>query len=293
MNRSSNDFAGWRERCRSHLGRLRSIADNVTPEWAARIQTIESAGRQSPAFLVGFPRSGTTLLDTFLVGHPKVAVLEEVPLIHAIESVLGNIAELPDRSPDQLAKARDAYFAELDKHVDPGFDGLVIDKLPLNLLAVPFIRAVFPDSPIVFAQRHPCDCVLSCFMQGFALNASMACFLDIGDSADFYDAALTLWTRCRETLPVKVHTLVYEELIADPKAALRPLVDFLGLDWNEELLDHRATAKARGAISTPSYDQVVQPLNDRASGRWRRYEKQLERALPILLSWAERLGYPK
>jgi hypothetical protein len=59
------------------------------------------------------------------------------------------------------------------------------------------------------------------------------------------------------------------------------------------LLDHRATAKARGAISTPSYDQVVQPLNDRASGRWRRYEKQLERALPILLSWAERLGYPK
>ncbi len=293
MNRSSNDFAGWRERCRSHLGRLRSIADTVTPEWAARIPPIELGGRRSPAFLVGFPRSGTTLLDTFLMGHPKVAVLEEVPLIRAIESVLGNIAGLPDRSPDQLAKARDAYFAELDKHADPGFDGLVIDKLPLNLLAVPFIRAVFPDSPIVFAQRHPCDCVLSCFMQGFALNASMACFLDIGDSADFYDAALTLWTRCRETLPVKVHTLVYEELIADPKAALRPLVDFLGLDWNEELLDHRATAKARGAISTPSYDQVVQPLNDRASGRWRRYEKQLERALPILLSWAERLGYPK
>ncbi|HWI77313.1 MAG TPA: sulfotransferase family protein, partial [Sphingomicrobium sp.] len=70
-----------------------------------------------------------------------------------------------------------------------------------------------------------------------------------------------------------------------------PVVDFLGLEWKDGLLDHRATAKARGAISTPSFDQVVQPLSDKASGRWRRYEKQLEPVLPLLLPWAERLGY--
>ena len=75
-------------------------------------------------------------------------------------------------------------------------------------------------------------------------------------------------------------------------ARCRPLIDFLGLDWRAELLDHRSTAKARGAIITPSYDQVVEPLSKAPSGRWRRYEGQLEPVLPLLLPWAERLGYP-
>jgi len=88
-----------------------------------------------------------------------------------------------------------------------------------------------------------------------------------------------------------VHTLVYEELVADPEGALQPLIDFLGLEWRPELLDHRTTAKTRGAIITPSYDQVVQPLSKAPSGRWRRYEKQLGPVLPVLLPWAERLGY--
>ena len=72
---------------------------------------------------------------------------------------------------------------------------------------------------------------------------------------------------------------------------MRPIIDFVDLDWRPELLDHRSTAKARGAISTPSYDQVVEPLNKAPSGRWRRYEKQLAPVLPVLLPWAERLGY--
>ena len=94
-----------------------------------------------------------------------------------------------------------------------------------------------------------------------------------------------------EALPLTIHTLVYEDLVSDPEAALKPLIDFLGLEWRAELLDHRATAKSRGAIITPSYDQVVQPLNKAPSGRWRRYEEQLAPVLPVLLPWAERLGY--
>jgi hypothetical protein len=87
--------------------------------------------------------------------------------------------------------------------------------------------------------------------------------------------------------------VIYEALIDDPEASLRPLTEFLDLEWRDGLLDHRATARARGAISTPSFDQVVQPLNSKASGRWRRYREQLEPVLPILLPWAERLGYPQ
>ena len=80
-------------------------------------------------------------------------------------------------------------------------------------------------------------------------------------------------------------------MVADPESALRPAIDFIGLDWRDGILDHRATAKARGAISTPSFDQVVQPISDKAVGRWRNYREQLEPVLPILLPWAERLGY--
>jgi len=291
MNRSVQDFDSWVGKGAQYRRRIRGLAEAVTSKWVGRIRPMKPGPRRSPAFLVGFPRSGTTLLDTFLMGHPDTEVLEEFHMLGAAETVLGNVAHLPDRSPDQLEQARRAYFAELDRHLDRDFSGLIVDKLPLNMLGLPVIRTLFPDARIIFAQRHPCDAVLSGFMQSFTLNDAMACFLRIEDAADLYDAAMTLFTRSREALPLAFHNLIYEELVVDPEAALRPLIDFLGLEWRPELLDHRSTAKARGAIITPSYDQVVQPLSKAPSGRWRRYEKQLGPVLPVLLPWAERLGY--
>ncbi len=291
MNSSVQDFDAWVRKGAEYRRRVRELAEIVTSSWAGKLRPLEPGARRAPAFLVGFPRSGTTLLDTFLMGHPDTEVLEEFNMLRAAEMVLGNVSRLSDRSPEQLEQARRAYFAELDRHVDREFGGLVVDKLPLNMLGLPVIYSLFPDAKIIFAQRHPCDCVLSGFMQSFALSDGMACFLTIEGAADFYDAAMALFTRSRDALPIGVRTLVYEELVADPAAALEPLIAFLGLDWRPELLDHRATARSRGAIITPSYDQVVQPLSKAPSGRWRRYEAQLEPVLPVLLPWAKRLGY--
>jgi tetratricopeptide (TPR) repeat protein len=291
MNRSVPDRQNWLARGRDYIEAVRAVASAATPQWAARVRTLETPERGSPAFLVGFPRSGTTLLDTFLMGHPDTIVLEEVPLMTAAQQSLGDGPDLPDRPVAELEAARNAYFAGLDQHVAVGSKGLVIDKFPLNMLAPRFIHTLFPDTKFIFAQRHPCDCVLSCYMQAFALNNSMSCFLEIESAAEFYDAAMTLWTRFGELLPLNVHTIVYEDLVVDPEASLRPLVDFLGLEWRGELLDHVSTARARGTIDTPSYAQVTQPLTRKASGRWKRYRKQLEPVLPILLPWAERLGY--
>jgi len=291
MNRSVQDFDDWIRKGAAYRRRIRDLAGTIAPAWTKRVRTLAPGARRTPAFLVGFPRSGTTLLDTFLMGHRDTEVLEEFNMLSAAERVLGNVAHLPDRPPEQLERARRAYFAELDRHVDRDFPGLIIDKLPLNMLGLPVIHSLFPDARIIFAQRHPCDCVLSGFMQSFQLSDAMACFLTIEDSADFYDAAMTLFSASRDALPMALHSLVYEELVADPEAALRPLIHFLDLEWRPELLDHRSTAKARGAIITPSYDQVVQPLSKAPSGRWRRYEKQLGPVLPVLLPWAERLGY--
>lgn len=290
MNLAVHDYAGWRERGRLYREELRGLA-SAAAGWPVPGNTLEPGGRRSPAFLVGFPRSGTTLADTFLMGHPETRVLEEVHMLGAAETALGGLMQLPVASPDQICRARDAYFSLLDEHVEPGFDGLIIDKLPLNMMGLPMIHALFPDARIIFAQRHPCDSVLSGFMQSFVLNPAMACFLDIGEAADFYDVAMTLFSGARERFPVQIHTLVYEELIDDPASTLQPVIDFLGLEWRPELLDHRHTAAKRGAIITPSYDQVSEPLNKKPVGRWRRYRQQLEPALPLLLPWAKKLGY--
>jgi Flp pilus assembly protein TadD len=291
MNRSARDYYEWRNRGSDQRQALRRLAEAITPHWSGQLRTLEIDDRGAPTFIVGFPRSGTTLLDTFLRGHPATSVIEELPLVRAAEDELGNMTELPQRSTKELARARDAYFAELDRHEDARASGSLIDKLPLNMLTVPIIHSLFPQARFIFAQRHPCDVVLSCFMQVFVLNFSMASFLDIADAADFYDAAMTVWTRSCAALPIRVHTVVYEELVADPETTLRPTIEFLGLDWQPELLDHRATAKSRGRINTPSYNQVTEPLSKVPSGRWRRYEKQLAPVLPVLLPWAERLGY--
>jgi hypothetical protein len=271
--------------------RLRDLARLLTD--MPDLKHLDKPSRRMPAFLVGFPRSGTTLLDTFLMGHRDTAVLEEVHLLGAAERQIGKVADLPRASRLSLERARDAYFAELDLHVPGDFAGKVIDKLPLNLLGAPFIESMFPGAKIIFARRHPCDAVLSGFMQSFVMNDAMASFLTIEDAADLYDSVMSGWRAILERFDLSVHTVVYERLVVDAEAELRPLIDFLGLPWDERVLAHTETAKARGAIMTPSYHQVTEPLNVRAVGRWRRYEKQLKPVLPVLLPWAEWLGYGK
>ena len=290
MNRSVPGYDEWRRRTANYRAQIRAIAQGVTRDWAARLDPLKpDDGVPVPAFLVGFPRSGTTLLDTFLMGHPQTFVVEEGKMLEDAAKVISDPPQ--DWPPELLRSGRTAYVDELARHVEPNFTGLVIDKHPLNMLRLAMIRPLFPTAKVIFAQRHPCDVVLSGYLQSFELNHAMACFLDLADAADFYDAAMTLWTRSRDALRQPIHSVVYERLTADPSAELRPALQFLGLEWRDEVLDHQDTAKSRGAITTPSYDQVVQPLSRAPSGRWRRYEKQLEPVLPLLLPWAERLGY--
>jgi tetratricopeptide (TPR) repeat protein len=294
MNRAAIDRAvpaarreEWESASAAYREEQRALARTITADWAARVPLLDEPAPASVAFLLGFPRSGTTLLDTFVLGHPQVEVLEEKQLVAAARQVIGPIEALPAVPLDRLREARSAYFERLFEHVGPGFSGLAIDKFPLDMGVAPVIQAILPRAPIIFAQRHPCDVVLSGFLQPFG----MVNFSDIGDAADYYDSMMQIWTASREAMDLNVHTIVYEDLVREPEAALRPLVGFLGLDWDDRILDHQRTAKARGTIVTPSYDQVTEPLSTRPSGRWKRYKKQLEPVLPILLPWAERLGY--
>ncbi|HEV2818475.1 MAG TPA: sulfotransferase [Allosphingosinicella sp.] len=255
----------------------REVADAAMN--GGRPAEVEGA-RPSPAFILGFPRSGTTLLDTLLLNLPQLHVLEELPVLDAVE-----------RTPADSNGLRARYFEVLDELAPPGPGQLVIDKFPLHMARAPLIHRLFPDAKIVFVERHPCDAVLSCFMANFQLNHAMRAFTDIEEAARLYDAAMAAWTRARERLPLEVHAIRYERMVENLEAEMRPLLAFLGLDWDPKVLDNRAAAGARDYISTASYAQVAEPIYRRAAGRWQRYRDQLAPVLPILAPWAERLGY--
>jgi tetratricopeptide (TPR) repeat protein len=276
----------WERQTEGYRAEQHELARAITPDWASRIPMMDEPSPKRIAFLVGFPRSGTTLLDTFLMGHPDVTVLEEEQLLGKATDGI-NIKALPGIPRKRIRQARDAYLAALGDRLGNDFSDLVVDKFPLDMAKAPLIQAMFPGVPFIFAQRHPCDVVLSGFMQTFGLVN----FSTIEAAADYYDALMSIWTAARETLQLNVHTAVYEDLVLGPEAVIRPLVSFLRLDWDDRVLDHKSTAKSRGTIVTPSYDQVTEPVTTKAAGRWKRYREQLQPVLPILLPWAERLGY--
>jgi len=249
--------------------------------------------RRSPVFLVGFPRSGTTLLDSILRAHPEIVVVEEEPMLKRVLDTLGDgyPEVLGTLTQQRIEEFRDFYFDELKHHINADEDALVVDKLPLNIIHVGLIQRVFPDAKIIFALRHPCDSMLSCFMQNFQPNDAMANFLTIEDSALFYDRVMRLWKLYGELLPIDSHTLCYEDLLSNFDDTVRALLDFLQLPWNDAVTQYSKAAKQRTRIKTPSYHQVTEPLYQRANGRWVRYRQELEPVLPILDKWIREFGY--
>ena len=281
-----------------YQARIDALARRFSAGWVAGWHDIEHQdSRPDPVFLVGFPRSGTTLLDTILSSHRAITVVEEIPAVRnmriAVERLPGGYPDgLSALGPADLAGLRQVYFAELDNHLEPqDHSTITVDKLPLNIIEAGLIQRIFPRARFLFALRHPCDCVLRCFMQSFEINEAMVNFLDLEDAARLYDKVMALWRRYQAVLPMAVHTLRYESLIEGFEETLTPLLDFLGLDWDDGLESYAATAQARGIINTPSYNQVTQPLYTRSRGRWERYREQMKPALPLLLPWARRFGY--
>jgi Flp pilus assembly protein TadD len=280
------------ERARLYREMVNASTAVLTPEWAASWSPDIAAPEQpDPIFVLGFPRSGTTLLDTMLMADPTVRVLEEEPFIGLVEAEFEGIEALADASQEVLAAARASYFAKVFAQLGP-LDGLtLVDKHPLHLNKAAVIRRLFPQARFVLALRHPCDVVLSCYLTNFRINNAMANFLDLDDSAALYDLSFTHWERARTLFDLQVRPVVYERLIEDQTRELAPLFDWLGLAWPGDRFDHREVARARGPVATASYAQVTEPIYTRAAGRWQRYREELQDAFPVLQPWIDRFGY--
>ena len=248
-----------------------------------------------PVFLVGFPRSGTTLLDTILRSHSSIDVVEEQPAVNLANAFVkkSGYADIGQALPQEvLVGARKAYITELDKHREPiDNKSILIDKLPLNLLQIPLIQQLYPRAKFILALRHPLDTILSCWMQNFKLNSAMANMVDLDRIVEFYCVAMEIFKICRAKYNLNVHEIRYEDLLEDLSGETSALLKFLDLDWEDQMENYQKTALKRGRIKTPSYSQVVQPIYKDAKYRWLNYEKHLRQYITQVEPWIDEFGY--
>ncbi|MBV9841417.1 MAG: sulfotransferase [Sphingomonadaceae bacterium] len=282
------DAAGLAAEYRARIARIAAI---TTPNWYAGWTPTPPDRGRAPVFMFGFPRSGTTLLDTMLMAHRDVQVLEEPEILPTLSQELGSTAALATMDEAAIVAARVRY-RQLAAAAGGAANGrLIVDKSPLGGTGATLAHRLFPDARYIFVERHPCDVVLSCFMTRMRPDLAGANFLTLEDIAKLYDAMQQYWVQCKTVLPLNVHDVRYERMIEDVEAELRPLANFLGLSWNADMLDHQRAARDRGYIATPSYAQVAQPIYRRSRGRWEAYREELKPVLPLLAPWAETMGY--
>lgn len=254
----------------------------------------EESSADVPIFLIGFPRSGTTLLDTILRTHSKISVVEEKNMLSKAKKYLGNnlsTFDIENLTSQELLNAREVYFEELSRHDSTNRSGCVIDKFPLNIVDVPIIHKLFPTAKFILALRHPLDSILSCWMQPFQANDAMANMVELSRIVDFYAAAMSVLELSEKRYQLTIHRIRYEDLVLDMKTEVSNLLNFLELDWEDELENYQQTALNRGIISTPSYSQVVQPLYKTASNRWVKYQDSLKKYFIKIEKWTTKFGY--
>jgi tetratricopeptide (TPR) repeat protein len=270
-------------------------ANGCDPDDVAAWQSAGPATRDSPIFIVGFPRSGTTLLEQVLDAHPLLQSMDEQPfLLRAVGEVTDRgvryPAELGKLTSEALNDIRTRYWERARERAGLEQGRRLVDKNPLNLVLLPLIRRLFPNARIILAIRHPCDTVLSCFLQHFRSDLALLC-RDLGTLARAYSRAFGFWYSQWPLLRPFSYELRYEQLASDFAVEVRKLTLFLELPQAEAMLAPGEHARAKGFISTPSYAQVIEPVSARSVGRWKHYEGHFRAVLPILMPWIERWNY--
>ncbi len=233
--------------------------------------------KKNLVFLVGFPRSGTTLLDSILRSHSLITVLEEKPYLletrhKFFKESNNNLEALLNINEKQINELRKFYFNKINIK-SANKNEVFIDKLPLSIIELGFIKIIFPEAKIILALRHPCDVVISCFFSYFKINEAMVNFLDLDDTIHFYNQTFDLLQSYEKEFNINCYKIKYEDLIFDFKKQTKDLLKYIELNYEEELENYVKTAKKRERISTPSYSQVIKPLYTSSIGKWKNYKK--------------------
>jgi hypothetical protein len=254
---------------------------------------------QDPIFVVGFPRSGTTLLEQILFAHPNLIATDELDSLRDTSRTLSQIVgrEIAytqgwkDLSESDIAKCREHYFASMSNLI-PNYDAnqRIVDKNPMSIVHLHAALRFFPKSPIVVMIRDPRDVCLSCFFQSFEHNVTTKNFYNLKSTFKYYARVMKCYRELKQTLPLNILEIKYEDMCADFESHAHKLISHVGETWDEKVLNFHSKENAR-FISTPSFSEVFKPVNKGAVGKWKDYEKQLASYLPIIEPYLEAFGY--
>ncbi len=279
---------------------LRRLVQELSQE---RVAGWVEASRDMPparvAALVGFPRSGTTLLEQVLDAHPEIVSVEESTHLSS-ELVAGMTRTVPKTESlaqtldqvklDDVQHCRKRYLDALSGHVGGGIGSrYVLDKNPIRTLVMPFLRRAIPNAKIITALRDPRDVVLSNLMQAFEPSAMNLAFLDVKEAGDFYALNMEGWIRLRSMIDDWVE-VCYEDVVTDSSAQAMRVFELLGLEWRDEVARFRENMPDK-AVRSPTYAAVQEPVHSRAVRRWENYAEYLAPAMPVLERVAKTLGY--
>jgi hypothetical protein len=264
---------------------------------AAMTPTLVRSGVPQPIFILGFPRSGTTLTEQVLASHSRVRAGGELPFAAELTAIAaersagaypGRFDAMPAATRITLATdLRDHYLARAEAFglLAPGAD-FFTDKMPLNELYLPLLRLAFPAAALVRVTRHPLDVMVSAMSHDF--THGFDCGYQLEDAAHHFATMAALADYWRDGLSIRSHALGYERLVAAREAETAALMAHVGLAMEPaQLAFHEAPRFA----PTPSYAQVQEPLNDRSIGRWRHHPRALEPVRPVLADAITRGGY--
>ena len=249
-----------------------------------------------PVFLIGFPRSGTTLLDTILRTHNLIEVVEEKPIVDKIlKEMQGNtsnsFSSLEKIDESRVKDLKDLYNSERQNYIKFEDEKIYVDKFPLNIIYLAEINKIFPNAKYILALRNPRDSVLSCFMQSFTPNDAMSNMLSINDASNLYDRTMHLFKMYEKILNLNIYQVKYEEVIGSFESTIKGLLKFLEVEWTDDLNEFYKTAENKRIISTPSYDQVNKPLYNQSIGRWKNYEDKFIDTSDIFKKWNKEFSY--
>ncbi|MBN8737635.1 MAG: sulfotransferase [Xanthomonadales bacterium] len=251
---------------------------------------------QSPVFVIGFPRSGTTLLEQMLDAHPDFRSMDERGFIYSLVDRMQHVgqrypADLAGLSQADADHLRATYFGMVAHALPDLGRHRLVDKNPLNMLCLPMILRLFPDARIILCIRHPCDVLLSCSMQAFRSPAFRAMCSSLPRLARGYTEAFEQCCGHIEVFKPNILEWRYESVVDDFDGAVTRLGQFLEVADASPFAGFAARARDKRFIATPSYAQVTQPVSAAAVGRWTNYREQFEPVLPVLRPWLERFGY--
>ena len=218
-----------------------------------------------PVFIVGMPRSGTTLFEQIIASHPQANGKGEVDLIRVICGEDGDLAAATEKI---LAEKAEHYLAELTREAEGA--ARIIDKMPFNWLYLGQIQLMFPEAHVLYCRRDPMDTGLSCYRQDFTAPHAWAC--DLGDIGRFLSASERIMEHWKSVLALPILEVPYEDIVDDQETASRRIIDFLGLGWDEACLDFHSSGRT---IHTASNWQVRKPIYRTAIGRAKKYEALL------------------